>query len=384
MNTGNSLLKTFKLENYKDRIRKSKEKLTKAFNLVKVDEFPLIIRTRPYYLTGTNPCKIPEDYFENPKTMMEYQAEGFAEHMEQVDDDTVPYLMPWLGTGVIPSAFGSKIKFGYKSDPAVCSRAINNIKEIAKIKVPDFERDGLMPRVLEFINYMKDNDYGIPVSITDTQSPLDSIGVMCGHENLYYWIADDPSAVKHLFEVVTETLILWIKKQKEILGLEIDEVNGLQDVWTPKGVGIWISEDDDMMTSPKIWENFVKEPVERILNEFGSGFLHFCGNPGHLIDSYKKLKGLSGFNNWVMGNIENAIYTKKNLCEDRCFMICDFAPINIEEYYNAIIDNFDPTGIIILAEDTEELASHNGSSVTTKRDRFETAKRILSVFNNKK
>lgn len=384
MNARNRILKTFKVENYKDRIKRSREKLNKAFNLVKVDEFPVIIRTRPYYLTGTNPKKIPEDYFENPKTMMEYQIEGFVEHMKQVDDDTVPYLMPWLGTGVIPSAFGSKIKFGYKSDPAICSRAINNIKEIAKIKVPDFERDGLMPRVLEFINYMKDNDYGIPVSITDTQSPLDSIGVMCGHENLYYWIADDPGAVKHLFEIVTETLILWTKKQKEILGLEIDEVNGLQDIWTPKGVGIWLSEDDDMMTSPKIWEEFVKEPVERILNEFGSGFLHFCGNPGNHLDNYNKLKGLSGFNNWIMGNVENAVYIKKNLCKDKCLMICDFAPIDIEGYYNAIIDNFDPTGIIILAEDTEELAANNGGSVATKRDRFETAKRILEVFNNRK
>lgn len=383
MNTRNKKLDNFKMENYEERIIRSRERLTKAFSLEKSDEFPVIIRTRPYYLTGTNPGKIPEGYFENPKTMMEYQVEGFAEHMEQIDDDTIPYLMPWFGTGVIPSTFGSKIKFGHKGDPAVCSRAINNIKDIAKIKVPDFERDGLMPRVLEFINYMKDNDYGIPVSITDSQSPLDSIGLMCGHENLYYWIADDPGAVKHLFDIVTETLILWTKKQKEILGLEIDEVNGLQDIWTPKGVGIWLSEDDDMMTSPKIWEEFVKEPLERILNEFGSGFLHFCGNPRNHVSNYNKLKGLSGFNNWIMGSIENAVYVKKNLCRDKCFMICDFVPIDIEDYYNAIINNFDPTGIIILAEDTEELATHNGCSVATKRDRFETAKRILEVFNNR-
>ncbi len=120
----------FKVENYIDRISRSREKITKAFNLEEVDEFPVIIRTRPYYLTGTNPEKIPEDYFTNPKTMMQYQLEGFAEHMDMVDDDTIPYLMPWLGTGVVPSAFGSDVKFGYKSDPAVSSRAINDIKDI--------------------------------------------------------------------------------------------------------------------------------------------------------------------------------------------------------------------------------------------------------------
>ncbi len=371
----------FKVENYIDRISRSREKITKAFNLEEVDEFPVIIRTRPYYLTGTNPEKIPEDYFTNPKTMMQYQLEGFAEHMDMVDDDTIPYLMPWLGTGVVPSAFGSDVKFGYKSDPAVSSRAINDIKDIAKLKVPDFEKDGLMPRVLEFIDFMKNNEYGISVSITDTQSPLDTIGLMCGHENLYYWIADDPGAIKHLFEIVTETLILWTKKQKEIIGLEMDEANGLQDIWTPKGVGIWLSEDDDMMTSPKIWEEFVKEPVEKIFNEFGGGFLHFCGNPEHHINNYKKLTNLKGFNNWIMGDIENAVYVKNNLCKDKCFMICDFAPVDIEDYYNEIINKFDPTGIIILAEVTEEIAAHNGGSVATKRDRFETAKRILKVFN---
>lgn len=371
----------YKMEKYMDRIEKSKERLTKAFSLEKVDEFPVIIRTRPYYLTGTDPEKLPEDYFDNPKTMTEYQIEGFVEHMEQVDDDTVPYLMPWFGTGVVPSAFGSDIKFGYRSDPAVSTRAINDIKEIGQIKIPDLESDGLMPRVLEFIDFMKNNDSGLPVSITDTQSPLDTIGLMCGHENLYYWIADDPDAIKHLFDIVTETLILWTKKQKKILGLEMDEANGLQDIWTPKGVGIWLSEDDDMMTSPKIWEEFVKGPVERIFNEFGGGFLHFCGNPKNHINNYKKLTNLKGFNNWIMGDIENAIYVKKNLCEDRCLMICDFVPIDIEDYYGAIIDNFDPTGVIILAEDTEELAAHNGGSVATKRDRFETAKRILKIFH---
>ena len=373
----------FNIEDYSDRIIRSKEKLTKAFNLEKVDEFPVIIRTRPYYLTGTNPKKIPEDYFDNPKTMMDYQLEGFLEHMNIVEDDTVPYIMPWFGTGVIPSAFGSEIKFGYKNDPAVLTKAINDIKEISKIKIPDFEGDGLMPRVLEFMDFMKDNDYGIPVSITDTQSPLDIIGLMCGHENLYYWIADDPVAIKHLFEIVTETLILWTKKQKEILGLEIDEANGLQDIWTPKGVGIWLSEDDDMMTSPEIWKEFVMGPVEKILGEFGGGFLHFCGNSEHHINNYKKLINLKGFNNWIMGDIENAVNVKKSLCKDKCLMICDFAPIDIEGYYNTVIEKFDPSGIIILAEVTEELAAHNGGSVVTERDRFETAKRILEVFNNR-
>ena len=231
---------------------------------------------------------------------------------------------------------------------------------------------------------MKDNDYGIPVSITDTQSPLDTIGLMCGHENLYYWIADDPKAIKHLFEIVTETLISWTKKQKEIIGLNMDEANGLQDIWTPKGVGIWLSEDDDMMTSPQIWKEFVKEPVEKIFGEFGSGFLHFCGNPVQHIDNYNKLKNLSGFNNWIMGDIRNALYVKENLCKDKCLMICDFIPINITDYYNGIIDNFDPTGIIILAEDTEELAANNGGSVSTKRDRFKTAKKVLEIFNSRK
>jgi len=367
-------------EKYKDRIEKSKEKLTKAFKLEKVDEFPVITCTKPYFLIGSDPKKIPEDYYVNPKSMMKYQLKGIERHMEKVNDDTIPYFMPWFGTGVLASAFGAGIKFSYKKDPVVCSKALNDIKDIKNLKIPDPEKDGLMPKVLEFINFMKDNQYGIPVSITNIQSPLDTIGLMCGHQNLYLWMHDDPAVIKELFDIVTETLILWVKKQKEIIGLKLDEANGLQHMWTPKGVGIWMSEDDDVMISPDIWAEFVKEPVDRILTIFGSGFLHYCGSADHNLDNYSKLKRLSGFNNWTLNDLNSAYRLKEKVCKDKCLMICDFTPVNIKEYYQEIIDNFNPTGIIILSMVTEKVAAAKGGAITTDRNDIETANQVLDVF----
>jgi len=42
--------------------------------------------------------------------MLNYQADGYERHLRGVQDDYVPYFMPWYGTGVLASAFGCQIR----------------------------------------------------------------------------------------------------------------------------------------------------------------------------------------------------------------------------------------------------------------------------------
>ena len=51
--------------------------------------------------------------------MLRYQVEKIGRHMETYDDDYIPFLFPWYGTGVMPSALGAEIVFQPKMDPAV-------------------------------------------------------------------------------------------------------------------------------------------------------------------------------------------------------------------------------------------------------------------------
>ena len=79
--------------------------------------------------------------------------------------------MPFMGTGVLCSAFGSKVEFIDKMDPAQTGFIIDSVEDLDRLRMPEAGKDGLMPHVLQFIRYFKENS-SIPVGITDCQGPM--------------------------------------------------------------------------------------------------------------------------------------------------------------------------------------------------------------------
>src|SRR5512137_2730557 len=118
-------------------LRRRHAKIERAFHLADVkgpDDVPLVINTPCYFaFAGQN---VPEDYFTNPAAMLAYQANGFEKHLRQVDDDTVPYFMPWFGTGVLASGFGCQIGLepGPGNDPAVAAPCVTSAKDAAHLR----------------------------------------------------------------------------------------------------------------------------------------------------------------------------------------------------------------------------------------------------------
>jgi hypothetical protein len=273
-------------------IEKRCAKIERAFNLevVKVPEdFPLVINTPCYFGFGNNPMS--KDYWTSPASMVKYQEDGFLKHLSQVDDDTVPYFMPWFGTGVIASSFGCKVKdaTGFGDDPGIVSKCIEKVTDIAKLKIPNPYKDGLMPMVLKFIDYARNNS-DLPVGLTDMNSPLCTAAQMCGYDKLFIWMYEEPEAVHELFDIIAETFITWVKVQKQHIGEPLDRSNGLQGVWSPKGVGVWVSDDDLVSISPDLYEKFIVPVNSKVFEPFGGGSVHFCGNGIHQIDNLLKKK----------------------------------------------------------------------------------------------
>ncbi len=60
--------------------------------------------------------------------------------------------------------------------------------------MPDPYKDGLMPKVLKTIDYAVENS-DLPVGLTDMNSVLSTIIEMCGYENFFYWMYDEPEAM---------------------------------------------------------------------------------------------------------------------------------------------------------------------------------------------
>ena len=357
-------------------------KIERAFRCEEVtspEDVPILVNTPCYFAFGSRDK--PVDYFTNPASMLTYQANGYERHLKCVNDDYVPYFMPWFGTGVLASAFGCDIRVPdvMDDDPAVAGPCITSPADAARMKLPDPTRDGWMPRVLDTIDYAR--AYGdLPVGLTDMQGPLDTMGLMCGQVQLYQWMYDEPQMVHELFDLVTEAFIQWVKVQKEHIGEPLERSNGLQGVFSP-GAGIWESDDDMVLVGARLYEEFVLPCVSRIFDAFGGGSVHYCGNGLHHLDNLLGVHSIKVVNNSPLGKFATFAALKRRLGHRVLIQIQDGAPLEVERYYTELFDAIDDFQGVMLAPfviDNVRM-SNDGGYVAVDQDPFETANNIVAV-----
>jgi len=358
------------------------ERTFRRAEVTSAEDVPLLINAPCYFAFGT--YDKPEDYFTNPASMVEYQSDGYERHLAEIEDDLVPYFMPWFGTGVLASAFGCEIAFpsGPGDDPAVARPCISSPADVAALKMPDPYRDGWMPRVLEAIDYARAHS-DLPAGLTDMQGPLDTVGQMCGQQQLFIWMHEEPQVVHDLFDIVTEAFIEWVKVQKEHIGEPLDRSNGLQGVGASP-IGVFESDDDMVMVGPKQYQEFVVPYVSRIFEAFGGGSLHFCGNAYQHLDNILQVKDIRVVNNGPMANFEAFGEFRRRLGNRVTVQLQDSAPLDAEGYYKRLFSEIDDLRGVMLANFVPDRLglSDEGGYVPVEWDPFEVAKRIAEVVRD--
>ena len=358
-------------------------KIERAFRFAEVtspENVPIVINVPCYFAFGST--QMPSDYFTNPASMLEYQASGCEKHLATVDDDYVPFFMPWFGTGVLASGFGCEIRIqpGPGNDLAVAGPCVSSVRDAARLRMPDPYRDGWMPRVLDTIDYVRAHS-DLPPTLTDMQGPLDTLGLMCGQAQLYRWMYREPHMVHELFQLVTEAFIEWGKVQKKHIGDPLDRSNGLQGVWAPVGLGVHESDDELVLLDPGLYREFVVPYVSRIFEAFGGGSVHFCGNGVHQIENLRQIKNLRVVHNAPMGNFQALATLQQRLGGRVVLEILDMSPLDIEDYYTrllAAIDDF--RGIILVPMIMDSLGmDRSGGYAPVEWDPFTVANQIVAV-----
>jgi len=359
------------------RFSQSKRRIRAAFEMADPVEPPVNVWPLHYIIFGTEPERIPEDIFERPGAMMEFQTRICEQHLRSLDDDFIPYLCPYYGTGVLASAFGVRMKFRPNRDPSAGPPCITTAEDVASMKPPDPERSGLMPRVLEAAAYMRDHgDY--PVALTDSQSPLDEIVLMVGHERLYFWMYDEPQMVHDLFTLVTDAFIEWVTAQKAVTGEPMDECRGEQGVWVPPGTGVWIADDEAVNLPPNLYAEFVAPQYERIFAAFNSGVLHWCGPGAHLGGILQDMQHLACLNTGPMGQPALFADMQRALGGKVPMIYQEFTPVDPESYFRDLISRISLRGVVIAPIVTDLVATgagENAGFVEVKQDRHEAARR---------
>ena len=333
------------------RLAKVAPKTADAFAFRDVKAPPFIVNSALYWIFGLDPDTLPDDYVSDPAVMTAYQERTYYDQVKEIDDDFVPYLMPWFGTVVTASALGCQIEFQPKMDPAANPRyyPVRTVEDVHRLEIPDPEKAGLMPDVLKCLNYMKANSF-LPVGITDFQGPLTTANQLMGYDKLIYLMHDDPKAMHELMDKVTETLIMWVKKQKAVIGEPLTECIGDQQVYTGKNAGVWFSDDDAVLMSVKTYREFVAPYNSRILEAFGGGCIHYCGNATHHADTFLAMKGLKALNIFNLYNIRSVAELQAKLQDRIVLFVCDFTPVDYQAYFDEMLNTLSYRGIVICSQ----------------------------------
>jgi hypothetical protein len=333
---------------FRTRLSKVEQRTADVFAFRKVDSPPFLINSSFYHLFGIDPDLVAEDYFDTPAAMTRFQERTLYEQVKAVDDDFVPCLVPWFGCVVIASALGCSVQIPRRMDPTADPMfyPVKTPEDVRRLRLPDPEKDGLMPKVLEFLSYMKSHSF-LPVGITDCQGPLTTANQLMGYDSLIYLMADHPTAAHELMDKIAEATIAWVKRQKRVIGEPRDSCFWDQQVFTGRHAGVWFSDDDASLMSPQMYREFVVPYNSRILTAFGGGCIHFCGNAGHQADNLAGTEGLVAFNNYNLWNLRPLVEVKRKFEGRIVLFACDFTPVDYEEYFREMASLISPRGMVV-------------------------------------
>jgi hypothetical protein len=370
---------------YDRRLAKVKPRMDAVFNLEDAGPPPFIVSSALFWVAGLDPDTFPDRYFEDPAVMTAFQERTYYEQVKEIDDDFVPYLMPWFGTGVAASAFGCQIDFPPKQDPAVSPYRypVQTAGDVRKLRLPDPDRDGLMPMVLEFQRYMRAHSF-LPVGITDLQGPLTTANQLMGYDKLIYLMADDPAAAHELMDKVTEALILWVRKQKQAVGEALTECAGGHQIYYGGNAGVWLSDDDAVLMSPQAYREFVVPYNSRVLEAFGGGSLHFCGKATHQAENFMATRGLRAVNSYTLHNPMAFRELQARVGDRLALFACDYTPVDYEQYFAELLPGLSWRGLVVLSHYSPVLGLLKGGKYeAVRRPLHEGRRRVFEHLRSR-
>ncbi len=345
----------------------------------------VVIVDANYWTFGDLADDIPEDHYTNPASAFAFQVNKIERHFELIPDDQyIPFLHPWYGTGVLASAFGIDIVCNPKADPAVDLPTMQRVEEIDDLELPTPGESGAMKIVTEVLDYFKANA-DLPVVFTDCQGPLTTAFQVVGYDKFCYWVQDDPRRIHKLMALVTEALIQWVTFQKQRAGQPITGCCYPLSIKVPDGHGgVWMSDDDSVIVGADLYAEFVKPYNEKLLAAFGGGCIHYCGNSTQNIANYCNTEGVTSVNNLNMDNLQAAAKMRKALRDKGIvYMVGDFVPSDerLEAYYEELFKAMDgPEGLIVCPYIAPCVALEKETYEPCSRDRDKMAREVYQVI----
>ncbi len=203
----------------------------------------------------------------------------------------IPGLHADFGVIVEASAFGCKVKW-FDDETPFAYPIINSLNDVKNLKVPNPNVDGMMPKVIDDYRYMWKNletwyieECGYLEGFALTLGPLELAATLCGQENFYLGVYDDPKRLHKLLEITTETCIRWVQAQEKVNGalkflVVVDHI--------PANLSVPLLEEFAVPYFKQVFSKFAYAPARlyhnegdsnhyiTLIPEFGANIFH-CG-----------------------------------------------------------------------------------------------------------
>lgn len=248
----------------------------------------------PSALFSTEGPDTVRDRLQDPAKFLQAQIVEIDAQLNQ-EGDFVPSLCPTLGLVGIPSAFGCEVVWWENDLPAVRPVVGDDAEAIYGLPTPTV-RDGELGRMLDYTRYfIEHSDRGYPIRMSDIQGPLDSAALIIGHNNFLLAMLTNPAAVHHLLQKVTDLTIAFVGAQRDLArSLGVEFVPSMFQPWMPDGCGVSISNDECVMISAAMHDEFHVPYLNQLSDAFGGVYLHSCGRWTHQFPSLAKVHNLRG------------------------------------------------------------------------------------------
>lgn len=277
------------------------------------------------------------DYYLKPGVKLKTQL-AFQDNFPEII--SAPGIYADFGSAVEPSAFGCPVVW-FDNQPPYVKPAINSISEIFNLKIPDPEKDGLMPKALKEYEYMWGHiekgyveNYGNLDGLGYSLGPVETSALIMGYDKFLIGLYDNPKATHLLLEMATETIIRWLRAQEKINGR-------LKRLYIPDHMPTQMSKNhfekfffpylkkiyDEFPEALKLYHN--EGNVSHVLAEIpamGADIFHFgitikSNTTSPSLNDLEVAKKTIGNKICLMGNLD-AVKELRSLSPDRVLEIC--------------------------------------------------------------
>jgi hypothetical protein len=205
--------------------------------------------------------------------------------------DIPNFLEPWYGIGTVASAFGGDYIWPKCNAPVLKAKFLS-IDELLTSEPQEVAKTKIGRHTLDMIEYFMDQTKGhLPISFTDTQSPLNMVGHLLQLDQFLMNMLTEPEKVIRLFEILSDLSINFNHEQKKLIGNAL-VLPGHGFASSTQWNGLGMSDDNAIMISPDQYLEMAAPSVEKICLLLGGPVFHSCGDWSGWIDSVLKLKGL--------------------------------------------------------------------------------------------